>query len=376
MPLPEPSPSAKAHSQKCLQHIIAKIAAKGSISFAEYMNLALYAPGLGYYSAGAQKFGKNGDFITAPEISPLFAQCLAKHMQPLLNELKQPTIMELGAGSGRLASDLILTLTESKQLPTVYYILEVSADLKQRQQKLLQQTCPGYFKNIHWLDKMPSDPFNGIIFGNEVIDAMPIECFEITQDEVWQRTVVADNGQLQWGQALSNKKLQDSVKELSISAENYQSEINLDLKPWLKALGDCLASGELLFIDYGFSEYEYYHPQRCTGTLMCHYRHFAHHDPFLYPGLQDITAHVDFTAIAIAADELGLDVTGYTTQAAFLMDCDIASLAKNQPPLVASKAIQTLTFPHEMGDLFKVISIGKNYTTEPLGFSHNILDKL
>lgn len=354
--LPRPSPDAIAHSQRLSAHIQAIIAKNGPISFANYMDLALYAPGLGYYSAGAQKFGEAGDFITAPELTPLFGQCLAAAFDKVLSTLETPTLFELGAGSGKLARDILQNL----HCPIdAYYILEVSADLKAKQQALLKNTCPKQFHKIHWLDSLPDTPINGIIFGNEVLDALPVHCFEKKGDAVYERNVAVHHDHFVWQNAPATAALQKTVSALNLKSSPYQSEINSLLPAWLASLNDSLKQGMLLFIDYGFSEREYYHPDRNTGTLICHYRHHTNTDPFFYPGLQDITAHVDFTAVAIAADALDLEIAGYCNQANFLLEAGIETLAKTID-IKTSKAIQTLLFPHEMGELFKVIALNKS----------------
>lgn len=355
--LPKPSDEARAQSQQLTQLIHAKIASQGALSFADYMHLALYTPGLGYYSSNLQKFGAAGDFITAPEISPLFGRCLASAFDSALAPLKNPVLLELGAGTGRLAADILKNL---KQPIDRYYILEISADLRMRQQHYLKEHSPAQFHLIEWLDALPKDPITGIIFGNEIIDALPVTCFEAENHRVFERKVGLKDQQFIWENHPASSELEAAVRVLALPSIRYQSEINLCLKDWLSSFNHCLAQGLIFFIDYGFSEREYYHPQRSMGTLNCHYRHLSHPDPFVHPGLQDITAHVNFTQLAMIADDLGLNVEGYATQANFLIDHGIESLA-GSPDFAASKALQTLLFPHEMGELFKVMVLSKNY---------------
>ncbi|MBS0287132.1 MAG: SAM-dependent methyltransferase [Proteobacteria bacterium] len=377
--LPLPSQEALAHQQKLLRFLVQIIAKKGPLSFAEFMASALYAPGLGYYSAGAQKFGESGDFVTAPEISALFSNCLARQCAQILATLsKQAVILELGAGSGKMAAALLTTLKNLNQLPAQYFILEVSADLKQRQQQYLKQHCQDYFKNIVWLDKLPEQAVEGIILGNEVLDAMPVELFQIGENgELLQAYVNYENEQWQCTFSTDVKeKVKDAILALQTQlgyqfAPKYTSEINVELAPWVSALSNILSKGVMLFIDYGFPNHEYYHPSRHMGTLMCHYRHHAHPDPLRYIGLQDITAHVDFSALAKAAMSAQCDVLGYTTQAAFLLSNNILEnhSLDAQEQLKISQQIQKLTAPHEMGELFKVMALGKNYDEPLQGFS-------
>ncbi|MBI2790911.1 MAG: SAM-dependent methyltransferase [Gammaproteobacteria bacterium] len=377
MHLPAPSQDALAHQQKLLSFLESVYHKKGPLSFAEFMQIALYAPGLGYYSAGSQKFGKAGDFITAPLISPLFSQCLGAQCAEILTSLNHPqaSILELGAGSGIMACDIILTLTQQKQLPYRYYILEVSAELRQRQQQLLKQHCPEYIDNIIWLDSLPKEPIIGIILGNEVIDAMPVHLFQISSNnEVLEGMVTLSEQQWQYHfDKPITDELADRVNALALSFEpGYTSEINLALPDWIGSLNNALEQGVMIFIDYGFPCHEYYHPDRHMGTLMCHYRHHAHHNPLLYIGLQDITAHVDFTAVALAGVHCGLRVAGFTNQAAFLIANDLTHFADNPQDtaqqIAYSQQIQQLTHPHEMGELFKVIALAKNYEEPLQGF--------
>lgn len=362
--LPLPSPEAQNHSRQLCDLIHHDIALQGGwIPFSRFMELALYAPGLGYYSAGACKFGSAGDFTTAPELSPLFGRVLARQLSEIMS-LSAPHIVELGAGSGKLALDILTELERLQQLPESYSILEVSADLRQRQQALLQQHLPHLSNRIHWLDTFPAD-ISGVIFGNEVLDALPVHLLHWTDTNVSERGVVSHNHDFIWrDNQLETPALLELAQHISVP-NNYLGEISLTVRGLLSSLSSRLRKGAMLFIDYGFGAREYYHPQRSSGTLMCHYRHHAHDDPFLFPGLQDITAHVDFTAVAESAIDHGANLLGYTTQAHFLINGGITDLIQDVSPdnlreyLPLSAQIQKLTSPAEMGELFKVIALGK-----------------
>lgn len=387
--LPEPSSTARAHQALLLAHI-ANVSQQqnGKISFADFMALALYAPGLGYYSAGLAKLGQAGDFVTAPEISTLFSQTLAAQCQQILNKLPKDSasILELGAGTGRMAADLINYLAKKQHLPQHYYILEVSADLRARQQAYLQTHCTDYFERFIWLDRLPqAGSFTGIILGNEVIDALPCHLFKISASGTCLEGIVSlqDNiPQLSFTTPMSDD-LEEAVNNLQTRlgtafAPDYTSEIHLSIPAWMASLSACLKQGVMLFLDYGFPSHEYYHPARHMGTLMCHYRHYAHSDPMQYIGLQDITAHVDFTALALAAIAQDLTVAGFTTQGAFLINNGITTLAEaatsDEQRMVFSQQIQKLTHPHEMGELFKVIAFKKNFDEPLQGFA--VFDQL
>ncbi|CEN55236.1 class I SAM-dependent methyltransferase [Candidatus Methylopumilus turicensis] len=377
---PQPDSDAVAHSVALLASIQLLIASNGGwINFAQLMDAALYTPGLGYYSGGAKKFGLSGDFVTAPEISPLFAQVIARQAQQVLNVLqlqnKPGDILELGAGTGRLAKDLLLELAKLEQLPTRYMILEVSAHLREVQQSTLKAALPDdLMKRIVWLDALP-DHFNGLMFANEVLDALPVHMIKKTLEGVSELGVVSAHEGLAWQEKpVSLPVLKDFVETLDLM-EGYTTEICLAATGLVSSLANSLQSGMLLMIDYGFSRAEYYHQQRNQGTLMCHYRHRAHGDPLVYLGLQDITAHVDFTRIAEAGVANGLELIGFLTQAQFLINAGITELLQSIPaedsanylPLVASA--QKLLSPAEMGDLFKVIGFEKNLDIPYIGFS-------
>ena len=371
--LPQPSAEAAAASHALHQHIAAQISTAGGwISFARYMELALYTPGLGYYSGGAHKFGAAGDFITAPELTPLFAQALARQAAQVM-AASAPHIIEAGGGSGALATDLLLALEKLDALPTSYAILELSGELRARQAETLQQRAPHLLARVSWLDSLP-EKFSGFVVGNEVLDAMPVHLVHWHADVTLERGVALDKeGNFAWSERSLPPALQPTVAALPPHFD-YLSEINLAANAWIAAWAERLEQGALLLLDYGFPRHEYYHPQREQGTLMCHYRHHAHGDPFWLPGLNDITAHVDFTAIAEAGFDAGLDVAGYLSQAAFLLNCGITDVLAQTPPdnpeyFRASRAVEKLLNPAEMGELFKVIALSQDIPQPLLGFA-------
>jgi len=365
--LPLPSTEALEHSAALLDLICQEIKSKGAISFARYMELALYAPGLGYYVAGSHKLGKSGDFVTAPLISPLFSACIARQACEIFMPIAGD-ILELGAGNGQMAVDILRTLASMQQLPAHYYILEVSPELRARQQELMQKEGVDKLTSIIWLDQLPTH-FCGIIIANEVLDAMPVHRFMVTEQKIAEvGVIINEQSQLQW-QLLptATQAWQQQVASYQTTLPQpmptgYISEINATIPAFVASLSDCLQQGAILLIDYGFERDTYYHPSRNQGTLMCHYRHYAHDNPFFYPGLQDITAHVDFTAIEQAAVAQQLTVAGYASQAQFLLGMGIleeATLLLQQADEITrlrlSQQIQQLTAPHEMGELFKVM---------------------
>lgn len=378
MTLPIPEQTALAHSDKVTQSIRQLIAHEGGlISFAQFMEYALYAPGLGYYSAGSHKLGKGGDFITAPEISPLFAECVAKQCEQILGELKAGDILELGAGSGIFAKDLLLALEKAQCLPEHYFILEVSAELRERQMDFLKASIPHLFSRVAWLNTLPS-ALTGIIFANEVMDAIPVNCFEMTSSGLQERCVSWENDQFEWQLAPATSpelaEQLDTLQQEFTFDIGYQSEVNNTLPGWIFSLGDCLQKGAILLFDYGYGRAEYYHPDRRCGTLMCFYQHHQHDNPFTLPGLQDITAHVDFTSVIESAATAGLTLAGYTTQASFLLACGLLELS-NQTSLTEieyyqqNQAIKKLTLPSQMGELIKVMGLTKGVDSSLIGFA-------
>jgi SAM-dependent MidA family methyltransferase len=358
--LPEPEPEARAASARLLERMRAEIAAGGNwIGFARYMELALYEPGLGYYAGGAAKLGAPGDFATAPEFGALFARTLARQVAELLEPGE--AILEFGAGSGALAEALIAELS-----PEHYLILETSAELRARQEARLDGRA-------RWLERLPEE-FRGVMLANEVADAMPVHALAWRAQGLMERGAALVDGKLAWAERPAAGELLAAARMLQVPVP-YESEIGLVARAWMKLVARRLARGALLLVDYGFPRREYYHPQRATGTLMCHYRHRAHGDPFFYPGLQDITAHVDFSALAQAAREGGLEILGYANQAQFLVNCGITELLEREDaqdvaryaPLAAQA--QKLLSPAEMGEIFKVLAVGRGVERSLLGFA-------
>ena len=377
--LPPPDADADNLSRQLTALIVREMTENnGRITFDRYMELALYQPGLGYYSNGLRKFGEQGDFITAPELTPLFGRCLARQCAEALEQIEGGSILEFGAGSGRLAADILVELADQDQLPQHYCILELSADLRLRQQELLQREQPEFFPRIEWLDQLP-DNFRAVIVANEVLDAMPVSRFSIDETGTGVREqFIQWNGEsfLPVWDSVSSPGLLDAVnlliKDYTLPP-GYESEINLRAKPWITELGAMLTEGMALLIDYGYNGREYYHPQRDTGTLICHYRHRVHSDPFILPGLQDITANVDFTAVAGAGLDAGFDSHAFTTQTYFLLAGGLEQLmaksAAAKEQLRQIQAVKQLTMPNEMGERFKVLSLGKGLEQAPSGFS-------
>lgn len=362
--LPAPSADAFAHSQRVAAHLRSLIVeAGGWLPFSRFMEAALYAPGLGYYAAGSTKFGAAGDFVTAPEMTPLFGRTLAHAIAPVLAETGGD-VLELGAGSGRLAADLLGELERLGALPARYRILEPSPDLRQRQQNTLARDCPQLAARVQWLDALPAR-FRGVMLGNEVLDALPVELVHWTDAGPMAHGVTVEGKQFGWqDRAIADPVLRARAEALDL-APGYVSEINLAADALIASLADALERGLILLIDYGFVAAEYYHPQRHMGTLRAHYRHHALDDPFYLPGLCDITAHVDFSAVARSGMAAGLTLAGYTSQASFLLNGGLTELLIQTPPedaaayLPQANAAQRLVSPAEMGELFKVIGLTK-----------------
>ena len=376
--LPVPDADALAHSERLLTVIREAIEqAGGHIGFDRFMEMALYTPGLGYYSAGNQKFGEAGDFITAPELSPLFSRCLARQCAEVLGHIPKGEILEFGAGSGIMAADILGELARLDCLPERYAILELSSELRARQRQTLQQHIPELLERVAWLDALPEAGFRGVILANEVLDAMPVQRFCIEYGEPHE-LLVAWNGQgLELVPAAPDAALFARLENLRRQyglPDGYCSEINLRAEHWIASLGGVLEQGVALLIDYGFPQHEFYHPQRQQGTLMCHYRHRAHGDALVLPGLQDITAHVDFTAVGEAALKAGLAVRGFTSQANFLLANGLTEMLADsredlRGQMTLSNQVKRLTMPGEMGDLFKVMALGQNWQGPLQGFA-------
>lgn len=345
----------------------------GAVPFSDFMQEALYAPNIGYYSSGTQVFGKTGDFVTAPELTPLFGQTLAQQCQQVMIDLDNPILFEFGAGSGRLCVDILQALQACGCLPDEYLILEVSGPLKARQRALIAQHIPECLSRVKWLSQWPDTPFNGVMIANEVLDAMPVHRFLKTEEGLMESYVgVNAANQLEESfKPCTNERLTRHIAtRLPSLPSPYLSEVNLYLDDWFQHCFDSLNRGAMLIIDYGFPRHEYYHPDRNQGTLMCHYQHQAHTNYMAHPGEQDITAHVDFTHVAEAAHQAGFHVAGYTHQAAFLLGNGLLELLKNNH-IDDMNRVKQLIQPNEMGELFKVIALTKHFEKPLNGFQLN-----
>jgi len=395
MKLPTPDSAALQHSLKVTQYIADKIQfSGGAIPFSEYMEHVLYAPGLGYYSAGCLKFGEQGDFVTAPEISSLFSRCVTRAITPVFKAINSAQILEVGAGSGRMAADILNELNATETALDKYFILERSAELRERQQITIQKIAPQYCDKVEWLESLPKS-FSGVIVANELLDAMPVHRFQKINQANSELYVAYQNQQFIWQQVTnSNSRLDARIAAIEKNCgveltENYQSEINFAAEDWLSSINDILVQGYILLLDYGYPEKEYYHEQRSSGTLNCYYRHARHDNPFLYPGLQDITAHIDFSNLTASAlnssinsninsginfssagvsSTASLQLNGYSTQSHFLMASGLMDIAESsktddiKTQLVMNQEIKKLTMPYEMGENIKVIGFEKALT--------------
>ncbi|MEN9916408.1 MAG: hypothetical protein RLY40_340 [Pseudomonadota bacterium] len=374
--LPAPTLALQAQSAELSQLIRQEIHhdPSASISFERFMELALYEPKSGYYTAGLDKFGKAGDFTTAPEISPLFARCIGRQCLQVFSHLAQPDIFEIGAGTGQLAIDLLLFLEQQHRLPNSYKIFEISPSLRQRQQQHLQQHIPHLFPLIEWLDAWPILPIKGVILANEVVDALPVQQFFWTDKNIQEVRVAYENDRFIYRLLSLDKLLKSQLIQLKSryfpEIKTYQSEVRTQLLAWMNQLSDTLEQGLALIIDYGFPAQEYYHPDRANGTLMCYYQHRAHADPLSLVGLQDITASVDFSGLAQAAVQSGLQVAGFTSQAAFLLNNDLLPLTEKCYDEISTmdvnRQVHLLTSPSEMGELIKVMGLTRNCESLPL----------
>ena len=374
--LPEPPEELKQLSHTLCKRIREKFGNDEMMPFSRFMEMALYEPGLGYYSAGLHKLGASGDFVTAPELGTLFATCLARQVTELATTLGEYDILEAGAGTGRLAVDLLAAL-DPKNLPRRYRILERSADLRQVQRETIARAVPELLDRIEWLEQPPTSGWQGVLIANEVLDALAVERFKIGEHGVEQMCVTEKEGRFAWTSREAPAELKKAVAHIEAEtgiefSRGYQSEINLLMPDWLDAVTSQMTKGLALFIDYGYPRREFYLAERSDGTLMCHYRHRAHDDVFFWPGLQDITAWVDFTALAEAADNCNLDVEGYTSQSMFLLGCGLDQILTELNPLsedgglALSAQVRQLTLPGMMGEKFKVMGLGRGLD-QPLG---------
>ena len=375
-----PDADALAHSKALISRIRGAIKENGgSIGFDRFMWMALYEPGLGYYSAGARKFGRSGDFVTAPEISPLYSRALAAQCAEVLQTIGNGSLLEIGAGTGVMASDMLRELELLGYLPERYLILEVSAELKARQRLHLANSIPDLLDRVIWIDGLPASGFRGVILANEVLDAQPVVRIGSTEGVIYEYRVTVDLNEFVWTKATADREITAQAMHIKnqlddVWPDGYTTEINPGLIALLSGYAEVLEQGVMLLIDYGYARREYYPPQRDQGSLLCHYRHRVHANPFLYPGLQDITASVDFTAVAEAGTDAGLDLLGYTNQGMFLLACGLEGLmnrvvederGSHAQTLAQAK---TLTLPAGMGERFKVMALGRNYHEPLRGF--------
>lgn len=378
--LSKPDTQSAAHSERVAAYIQEKIAASGgSVSFAEFMHHALYAPGLGYYTAGSTKFGEAGDFITAPEVSSVFGGVVARQCAEVLGQTDGGEILEYGAGSGKLAADVLTALRRMDALPSTYNILEVSADLRQRQEVRLRECVPDLMELVNWLDSPPAAS-RGVILANEVLDALPVERFVRRDTGVMQQCVAEGQGGFEFVETAASVRLASAVATIEGEVgvqfpDGFVSEVCLAAPDWIASLSSALDEGVVLLFDYGVSRREYYSAERSDGWLRCHFRHHAHNDPLVLPGIQDLTAWVDFTAVAEAAVAAGFDIAGYSAQAQFLMagglNAEMQGFAdlSLEKQLELSRQVKTLTLPGEMGEHFKCMALQKGSTAPPSGFS-------
>ncbi len=377
--LPEPDEASARHSRRVIDYISERIRkAGGSVSFSEFMQHALYAPGLGYYTAGSTKFGTAGDFVTAPEVSSIFGRVVARQCAEVLGNFDRASILEFGAGSGKLAGDVLVALEELGAIPERYRILEVSPDLCERQEQYLRTRVPHLLDRVEWLDGLPNS-HAGVVLANEVLDALPVERFVRQSDGVRQQRVAVGERGFEFDDAQAPQLLRDAVHEVERSlrralAPGYVSEISLGTAGWVAGLGDCLDRGCALLFDYGGTRQEYFAADRREGWLRCHFRHHAHNDPLVLAGIQDITAWVDFTAVAQAAVDAGFAIAGYLPQSLFLagggLEQEMQLLAglSVEQQLEMSAQIKTLTLPGEMGENIKCIGLTKGAVAKPSAF--------
>ena len=380
--LPTPGADELAHSERLLERIRGLIRDSGPMPFWQFMEQALYAPGLGYYSAGRTKFGAAGDFVTAPELGDLFAETLAETLAPVLGSGPDRAFIEVGGGSGRFAAAALAEWERLDALPSRYLILERSAELRERQQATLATTVPGLLDRVAWLDRPPEQPWHGVLFANEVIDALPVHRFLKRKGELCECCVAIDaRGELQWVDGPADAMLRAAVAHIESDlgvgfAERYQSELLPQLPFWIDAILGTLETGMAVFVDYGYPRREYYLPERSQGTLTCHYRHRAHDQVLLWPGLQDLTAWVDFTALAEAGTRIRLPLAGFNSQAQFLLAAGLLPRAQAAiegkgvaDGYALAQEVKELTLPGAMGERFKVMSFARGIDHVPAAFT-------
>ena len=352
--------------EQLIQHINTR---DGWISFEEFIDFVMYKPGLGYYSAGAEKIGHSGDFTTAPEISKLFGMALANQMTPILDHYQSPSIIEIGAGTGKLAFDIMTQLNDYQVNFDRYYILELSADLKQRQQSMLSHLPTKTLNKIVWLDSIPMDSIDGVIIANEVIDALPFTRFKTQNGQVYELGISVEDNQLIEQPRLADEMLSNMVdsiaKEIGMTFQDgYTSEIRINFGSWFRTIESMLSSGSIFFVDYGYARQEYYDEERTNGSMICHYRNVAHEDPLSNLGIQDISASVDFSQLADVALQRNIEVGFFTSQSDFLINAEILgvieSVIDEGLKMRLTQEVKQLLLPNQMGEVFKCMLLNKN----------------
>ena len=371
--LPNPPAAMAEHSHRVRAHIANRIRQlEGGLDFSEFMELALYAPGLGYYVNGTAKLGRGGDFVTAPELGGLFGAAIASQCVAVLSSLENASVLEYGAGSGALCEQILTRLDEAGKVPETYLILEVSPELKARQHERLSQLPVDLAGRVRWIDSLP-EHFSGVVIANEVLDAIPVSRFTVRDNRGFARLVTESEDELAWGTSNKPDSRLDSLVQRYELPHGYVSEMCHSIYGWIRSLVNCLDQALILLVDYGYPGREYYHPERRQGTLRCHYQQFAHDDPFRFPGIQDITAHVDFTAVAEAALAEQLQLYGFTNLAGFILSTGIIETVDMQSFTIEqqmrlSNELKRLTLPSEMGEVFKVMALSRDIDVPLSGF--------
>jgi SAM-dependent MidA family methyltransferase len=379
--LPDPDAKSRAQSARLADIIQSEIESRGGrLSFARYMDLALNTPGLGYYRVPHRQFGRQGDFVTAPELSPLFARCVARQVSQILTHLGGGEVLEAGAGSGRLCADLLTALDDLGSVPVRYLILEPSAALRARQREKIERVVPEQLSRVTWLDDLPASDFSGVMLANELLDAIPAPRFRKSGGDLLEAFVCSRDSGFGWCyDAPEDETMARSVADIEAELgepfdDGYTSELGLGREAWLSTAAQRLGRGAMLLLDYGYTRSEYYHPQRRDGTLACYYRHRVHADPFFWPGLQDISVHAEFSGLSRAATAAGLEVAGFTTQAEFLIATGILDACGGHDPssrefLHFASQVKRLTLAGEMGELVKVLALTRAAKCPLVGFS-------
>ena len=391
LPLPLPSSEERENIQPLVNQICAEIDKHdGKLDFTKFMEMALYTPNLGYYASNKAIFGEQGDFVTAPELSPLFSRCLAKQAEEVLSQLdEEADILEFGAGAGTMACDILMELDTLNCLPRKYFISELSSTLRKRQQTRIATYAPHLLDRVSWLDELP-ESFTGVMLGNEILDAIPTHRVRFNKNSEHEQLFVGyENNQLTWVGCKPENDILISEMDKTFEKfgqnmpDRYETEININSMQWIQKISRTLKQGLALFIDYGFTESEFFRPERSDGTLMCHYKHFAHSDPLTHIGLQDITSHVNFTAIAEVAFDNDMTISGFTNQTYFLVGCGLEGLLSEidindtKQFIRETQPVKVLILPDEMGELFKVIGLTKNFDQDLMGFrAKNLLERL